>query len=97
MKMELKSMIGLNKEKRMPVKAKGKRSPGRPKQTALFKKTITLELYGTDKDEIQQVAAHVRKSASSHDLSTGTRTKRKVSVCHGKSHEIKKVFDGVVG
>lgn len=72
------------------------RKPG-GMQTAMYKKTVSMELYGNNPAELQQVAAHVRKEAASHDLVIGGKMKRKVSVACGASDTPTKVFDGVVG
>ena len=73
------------------------RSTGRPRQTTLYKKTVTMDLYGNDPAELQKVAAEARKVTSSHELCVGGKTHRKVTVAHGPSDTPKKVFDGVVG
>lgn len=73
------------------------RSGGRPRQTTMYKKSVTMDLYGNDPAELQKVAAVVRKAASGHDLCIGGKLGRRVTVSHGDSFTPKKVFDGVVG
>lgn len=85
--------------KRTPTQTKDHvaRSAGRPRQTAIYKKTVSMDLYGNDPAELQTVAATIRATASGHDLCVGGKTKRKVSVAHGTSMTPTKVFDGIVG
>ena len=56
-----------------------------------------MDLYGNDPEELTKVAATARKAASEHELCTGTKLNRKVTIDHGKSYTPRKIFDGVVG
>lgn len=87
------------KIRRTPLQTKENvaRRPGGMKQTALYKKSVKMDLYGNNPAELQQVAAHIRSQASDHELVVGGKNKRKVSVAHGASDTPKKVFDGIVG
>jgi hypothetical protein len=62
----------------------------------LYKKSITLDLYGNNPEELQSVAAFIYKNANEHDFVIGGKTKRKVTIFH-ESIKPKKVFDGLVG
>jgi hypothetical protein len=73
------------------------RSAGGMKQTTMYHKKVTIDLYGNDPAELTAVAASTRLAASSHALVVGGKTKRKVSVHHGDSMTPIKIFDGVVG
>jgi hypothetical protein len=78
------------------TKEKVSRRPGGMKQTPMYKKIITMELYGTDPSELQIVAAAAHKGANSHPLCTGGKKARKVTVSKGNSDTPKKIFDGIV-
>lgn len=82
--------------KRTPVETTENvsRGRGRPKQTAIYQKTMSLTLTGSNPKELQKVAASLHKS--SHPLTVGGKTKRKVTVKFDPSTTPTKIFDGVI-
>lgn len=63
----------------------------------MYRKPVVIDLYGNDPQELQKVAAHIRKQACSHELVINGKDGRRVGVAHGTSVKPKKVFDGLVG
>jgi len=63
-------------------------------QKAMFQKTITISLVGSDQKEINDVAHAIH--ALNHPHIVGTRHKRKVHMTAMNSSKIMKIFDGKI-